>query len=161
MKKLIGLILLCMVFFAISASAQKSSATVKPRPPKAITFDKLSDYVDDFHHRRAGERYIVSGVPMPSSIKYVPLYKMYSFQADPDGGVTTSFFTSLAAKKVFQPYLSSSTASLRITCTLLEFAGEFDVYRTSFATRIEGIDDNGEVLWTAEGAPPAKVKFRQ
>jgi hypothetical protein len=48
-----------------------------------------------------------------------------------------------------------------VSCTLVEFAGEFDVYRTSFATKIEGLDEQGEVSWTANGPEPARLKYKQ
>jgi hypothetical protein len=145
----------------MSTYGQKRAAAAGPAIPRIIAFDKLADFVNDFDHRKPGDRFIVTGVPMPRSITFDRPYNMYRFEPDPEGGVATAFYTSLAVKKVFAPSLDSATPSLRVSCTLLEFAGEFDVYRTAFATKVEGIDEKGNVMWTADGTAPLKVKFRQ
>jgi hypothetical protein len=160
LAKSLNLAFLFLWLLAVPGTAQQRAA-VAQRTPAKVTFDRLSDFVNDFDHRHPGDRFIVSGVPMPKKITFERAYKMYLFQPDPDGGVATSFYTSLAAKNVLQPYLESATASLHITCMLIEFAGEFDIYRTPFATKIEGIGADGKVVWTADGTPPVKLKFRQ
>ena len=39
--------------------------------------------------------------------------------------------------------------------------GEFDVYRSSFVTKVEGYGEDGLLLWVATGAEPVKVRMRQ
>jgi hypothetical protein len=45
--------------------------------------------------------------------------------------------------------------------TLVEFAGESDIYRSSFVTKIEALGEDGSVVWTAAGAEPFKARMRQ
>jgi len=60
-----------------------------------------------------------------------------------------------------RPHLNSDAASMWVTCTLIEFVGEFDVYRSLFATKIEGLDESGETIWTVTGKAPLKLRIRQ
>lgn len=128
---------------------------------KKVPYDQLSDYVNDWDNRRDGERLIVTDVPMPTKIEFVRSSRMYMFDPSGQGDIATSFYTSRSVTNVLRPYLDSATSSLRITCTLIQFAGEFDVFRSPFATKIEGLDENDKVMWTAAGTPPAKLKFKQ
>jgi hypothetical protein len=43
---------------------------------------------------------------------------------------------------------------------LVEIASDQDTYRAPFATKIEGVNMDGDVVWTITGPPPTKLKFR-
>jgi hypothetical protein len=129
--------------------------------PRQVPFDKLSDFVNDYNKRRDGERLIIRDVPMVKQITHDKTNGMYYFKPDENGDVGNTFFTSALLAKSLRSHLNSNTASLWVNCTLIQFVGEFDVFRSPFATKIEGLNENGEVIWTVTGPPPVKLKFRQ
>lgn len=129
--------------------------------PRKIEFAKLSDYVNDWDKRRDGERFVVTDVPSFSSMKFERRYNMYSLVGDENGDVSNTFYTSPTLAKSLRQYLKNGAASERIYCTLIQFAGDSDVYRSPFATKVEGLDENGKLSWTAIGPPPAKLRMRQ
>lgn len=53
-----------------------------------------------------------------------------------------------------------ANCAIRIPAVLIESVGKFDVYRAPFVTKIEGLDETGEAIWTATGAEPARIKVR-
>lgn len=149
------------ILLLISVAAVLCSASLAQKPIREWPFDGLSDFVNDYSKRRNGERLVVRDAPVPTKVTYEKPYLMYSFKPDEDGDVGKTFFTSPALAKALRPHLQERTASLWITCTLIEFAGEFDTYRSPFATKIEGLNAAGATIWTVTGPPPAKLKFRQ
>jgi hypothetical protein len=128
---------------------------------REVPFNKLSDFVNDFNKQRDGERLTIRDVPMINRITYEKAYAMYTFKPDENGDVGNTFFTSAALAKGLRVRLTSDTASLLVSCTLIQFVGEFDVFRSPFATKVEGLNETGEVIWTVIGTPPVKRKFRQ
>lgn len=153
MKKLLIVAFAMFCFSAANGSAQ--------RPPREWPFDRLGDFVNDYNKRRNGERLVVRDVPLPAKLTYEKAYAMYSFKPNDDGDVGSTFFTSASLAKALRPHLKGGAASMWVTCTLIEFAGEFDTYRSSYATKIEGRDATGKTLWTLTGPPPPKLKLRQ
>lgn len=147
-------------FSAILLVAHNAPAFGQRAAPTRLQFDKLDDFVSDWDKRRDGERLTVSGVPMPTKIVFKKSYKMYFFEPDDNTHLGNQFYTSSSLTRVFRPYLDSATASLRVTCTLIQWNDDFEVYRTPFATKVEGLDENGALMWTANGTPPVKLKFR-
>jgi len=130
------------------------------KPIREWPFEGLSDFVNDYNNRRNGERLVVRDVPVPAKVTYEKAYAMYSFKPD-DGDVGNMFFTSATLAKSLRSHLKAGASSMWVTCTLIEFAGEFDTYRSPFATKIEGLDPSGKTIWTVTGTPPAKLKVRQ
>jgi hypothetical protein len=126
---------------------------------KRIEFSKLNDYVGDYDHRRNGERFIVPDAPVASEVNYIKGYKMYVFTAE-DEGVREVFYTSAPIAKSLRKNLNTRAVLLSITCVVIEIASDQDTYRAPFATKIDGINMDGEVVWTVTGPPPAKLKFR-
>ncbi len=49
---------------------------------------------------------------------------------------------------------------MSVTCVLVDFATDQDILHGAFATKVEGINMDGEVVWTVAGPPPAKLTFR-
>lgn len=160
MKKHLFASIILTLLLTVGLYAQRRPA-VNQTATRKVQFAKLSDYVNDYNHRRNGERLIVGDVPSVTKITYDKAYTMYSFQPDEAGDVGNTFYASPALAKSLRSHLKADTKSLRVTCVLVEFAGEFDVYRSPFATKIEGLGENGEVIWTATGTEPAKLKIRQ
>ena len=122
---------------------------------------KLRDYVSDWDKRSDGEILIVTDVPPIGKLTYEKSYNMYFFQPEDEGGVSNTFYTSPALAKILRQYLKTGAMTARIYCTLIQFAGDSDVYRSPFATKVEGFDENGKLSWTATGPPPVKLKIRQ
>jgi hypothetical protein len=143
----------------VTLYAQRRAAG-SPAAPRPLQYEKLSEYVDDYNARRNGEHLLVGNVPMVKEISRISA-SVYDLKVNEEGGVGANFVTSPVLAKSLRPHLNSETASLRVSCTLVEFVGEFDVYRTSFATKIEGLDEHGAVTWTATGPEPTRLKFKQ
>ena len=147
------------LLFAIVLFAQGQNAFSQTNPQK-VQFAKLTDYVDSSKRRR-GDRLIIDDVPPVEKISYEKVEKMYFFQPVENGGNANDFYTSAALAKGMRPHLQSNTTSMRVTCMLIDFGEGIDVLRSPFATKIEGLDENGIVIWTATGPPPSKLKFSQ
>ena len=140
--------LACLLLTVISSQAQKH-----------IDFAKLSEYVGDYEHRRNGDRLIIPDAPVASEVNYVKGYKMYVFAAE-DEGVRESFYTSAAIAKSLRQNLNTRAVMMSITCVLIEISSDQDTYRAPFATKIDGINMDGDIVWTVTGPSPAKLKFR-
>jgi hypothetical protein len=147
------------------------AAKIKPTPantfcsrPSKVAYEKLSGFVNDYDKRRIGECLLVRNVPLFSEIEnaedeYGNRKGLYRLINDAQTDVGDSFITSPSLAKELRIASKTGAASLRVTCVLVEFIGSSDIYRTPYATKIEGLDENGLVLWTVNGKPPAKLKF--
>jgi len=153
MKKLLVMTFVVLQFSTVAVFPQRSITRVG--------FGKLSDYVNDYPKRRNGQQLLVSDVPVVEKVTYEKPYKMYVFKPDPNGDVGNMFFTSAAIAKSLRQNVNSRAVLMTVTCVLVEFAGEQDVYRSPFATKIEGINMDGEIVWTVTGPPPSKLKMQQ
>jgi hypothetical protein len=103
---------------------------------------------------------VVTGVPSFDNMifqKRSNMYRLEGEQSSTDVGDT--FYTSPGLAKLLLKHLGTLNESFRITCTLIQFVSSQDVYRSPFATKIEGIDDKGNVAWTVSGPPPVKLKW--
>jgi hypothetical protein len=152
------------------AAPAKSAAKKAVDAPQTreILFAELYDLVNDFDKYKAGERYVVKDVPASKIAKVSRAdqfgntsYKnLFIFEAgDDEGNVANGFMTSKLLVQNLEHNAEREPAALRVTAVLIESSGKFDVYRMSFVTKIEGISDDGKVVWTATGGEPAKVKF--
>ena len=141
-------ILACLSLTAISSQAQKH-----------IDFAKLSKYVGDYDHHRNGDRLVVLNAPIASEVTYIKGYRVYTFTAE-DEGIREAFYTSAALAKSLRQNLNSRAVLMSITCVLVEIASDQDTYRAPFATKIDGINMDGDVVWTVTGPPPAKLRFK-
>jgi hypothetical protein len=159
MKECLVATVMLLQLFNVSLYAQRR-AVGSQAAPRQMQYEKLTEYVDDYNARRNGERLIVNHVPLVKDISRSSA-GLYDLKVNEEGGVGANFVTSAMLVKSLRPHLKSGTTTLRVSCTLVEFAGEFDVYRTSFATKIEGLDEHGEVSWTAAGPAPARLKYKQ
>lgn len=159
MKKSFVAAVMLLQLFNVSLYAQRRAAGSQAAP-RQMQYENLTEYVDDYNARHNGERLIVNQVPMVKEVSRINA-SLYDLKVNEEGGVGANFVTSAVLMNSLRPHLKSDTTYLRVSCTLVEFAGEFDVYRTSFATKIEGLDENGEVTWTATGPAPARLKFKQ
>lgn len=134
---------------------------------RQISYDRLEAFINDFDNHRPGDRYVIVNVPTHKIEKTVRAddngnasYKglFYLQIDDDDSDVIYAFLTSAAMIKSLKP-IEIEPSSIRATAVLIESTGSSDVYRTSFITKLEGLDDKGAVLWTATGTEPAKVRF--
>lgn len=149
-----------------AANAPRESVGVGTGGPRQIRFDKLADFVNDHQANRTGMRYVVTSVPAekvklvrPLGAGHKGLFHL-SFD-ESDGETATSFVASAELVRNLRNSPVKEAAALRVTAALVEFAGDFDVYRSSFVTRVEGYGEDGSLLWVATGADPARVRMRQ
>ena len=126
---------------------------------KRLDFDKMGAWVSDYGKRRNGERLIVSQVPMVEEVTFIKGYGLYTFTAE-EGDARETFYTSAPVAKSLRQNLNSRAVMMTITCVLVEIASDQDTYRAPFATKIEGINMDGDTVWTITGPPPVKLKFR-
>jgi hypothetical protein len=129
-----------------------------------VVYEKLSGYVNDFNKRRNGECLVVNGVPLFSKIRnaedeYGNHKGLYYLENDKQTDVGDSFASSPSLAKDLLPFLKKDAKSLRVTAVLIQFSDEIETFRSPYATKVEGLDENGQVLWTVTGKPPAKLKF--
>jgi hypothetical protein len=152
---------------AAAKSADKKTNDA-PRT-REITFAELYEVVNDFGKYKAGERFIINDVPASKiatvsradqfgNTNYKNLF--YLEADDEEGTVANGFLTSKLLTKNLENNAEYEPATLRVTAVLVESIGKFDVSRMSFVTKIEGISGEGEVVWTAIGDEPAKIKFK-
>ena len=134
--------------------------------PRQIRFDKLSDFVNENESNKTGLHFVITSVPAgkvklvkPAGVGHKGMFYL-SFDEN-DGDASTSFVTSAELVKNLRASPVKDAAALRVTAVLVEFLGEFDVYRSSFVTKVEGYGEDGSLLWVATGAEPVKVKMRQ
>ena len=148
------------------AGAARKGASPGAAGLRQVRYDRLSGFVNDHQANKTGMRYVVTSVPA-EKIKLVkpvgPGHRgmFYLMLDEDDGDVSTSFVTTAQLVKNLRASASAEVATLRVTAVLVEFLGEFDVYRSSFVTRVEGFGEDGALLWIATGAEPVKVKMRQ
>ncbi|HWS90288.1 MAG TPA: hypothetical protein VN282_25180 [Pyrinomonadaceae bacterium] len=134
--------------------------------PRQIRFDVLSDFVNNHESNKTGAHFVITSVPAekvklvkPAGAGHRGMFYL-SFD-ETDGDASTSFITSAELVKNLRASPVKETAALRVTAVLVEFLGEFDVYRSSFVTKVEGYGDDGSLLWVATGPEPARVRMRQ
>lgn len=148
-------------------NSSKESASNAPKL-REVSFNKLADFVNDTAHHKVGESYVITDVPTNRLEKQTRAdengnrsYKgLYYLESNDGGGdVATGLLTSETIVKGINTKIHIKTASLRVTAVLAESNGQFDVYRLSFVTRIEGLEPDGTVIWTLDGGKPAKIKF--
>jgi hypothetical protein len=146
--------------------ARPASVGVGTGGPRQIRFDVLSDFVNDHQANKTGARFVITSVPAekvklikPAGAGHRGMFYL-SFDED-DTDVSTTFVASAELVKNLRASPVKDAAMLRVTATLVEFLGEFDVYRSSFVTKVEGYGEDGSLLWVATGAEPVKVRMRQ
>lgn len=133
---------------------------------RQVSYDRLEDFVNDIDKNKTGLRYVITSVPAEKISKITAAEGtsqrglFYLASGEDDTGAAMGFITSGALVKSLRAQRAGA-ARLRVTATLVEFAGEFDVYRMSFVTKVEGLSEDGSVVWSAAGVEPARVKMRQ
>ena len=149
-----------------SKSEIESESEIENGNTKEITYAKMMDYINDFDAHKTGEEFIITDVPISILEKknradqfgnksYKDLFFLEGVTDDdtPSYSVITSkaMIESLKQNAEYEPL------SLRMTAVSVESKGKFDVYRMPFITKIEGLSNDAEVMWAAEGGKPAKL----
>ena len=160
MGKILIAALMLAQFFTVPISGQ-GRAAVSQTTPRQVQYDQLNEYVNDLKRRRPGERFVVTNVPLIKEITRANQPGLFYITINEEGGVSANFVASSAMARSLRPHLKGEASYYRVTCTLVEFHGGFDVYRSPFATRVEGFNYGGKLIWTVTGAPPARLKFRE
>jgi hypothetical protein len=147
---------------------KKTKAPQNPVSAK-VSYNQLRDFVNDHDNNKTGLQFVITDVPAEKVSKTSPADKMsnnpslkglYYFQIDEDDtDVSTTFIGSTALYKDYLAKVEHEPAKLRVTAVLIEFAGNMEVYRSVFVTKIEGLDDRGKPTWILNGTAPTKVKF--
>lgn len=134
---------------------------------REIKFDELYDFVNEYDKNKTGERFVITDVPADriADIQRADSmgnqsYKGYFYLVAPENDSSAGFITTPPLLRELQANNDKQPTTLRMTAVLVQSDGKFDVYRLSFVTKIEGLDENGDLLWTASGEEPAKIKFR-
>ena len=148
------------------AGAARRAAGLDAAGLRQVRYDRLSDFVNDHQSNKTGARYVIMSVPAEKVRLVKPAGAgrrgmFYLMLDEDDGDASTSFVASAELVKNLRASDVSGAATLRVTAVLVEFAGSFDVYRSSFVTRVEGVAEDGSLLWIATGAGPVKVRMRQ
>ena len=149
----------CFFLLTITLGMLFSSIHAQQRTPKSIDFDELREYLDDFDKRRAGERIVVNNVPLQPGSKKHDQTAMTILEAGREDD-SLQLFTSATLAKRLQSRALNGRVRLRLTCTVIELRGEFDVSLSAFVTKAEAINEDGSVVWTTTGTAPARVKYR-
>lgn len=153
-----------------STKNQTKTANNQPANLKKISYSQLEDFINDFQKNKTGMHFIITDVPAEKISKTERAdtngnknFKgLYYFQIDDnDTNVATAFIGSTALYKDYVAKVEYEPAKLRVTAVIVEFPGEFDVYRSAFVIRIEGLEEDGKVVWTINGTEPTTLKIRQ
>jgi hypothetical protein len=150
------------------AGAARKGAPLDAAGLRQVRFDKLPDFVGEYRLNKTGMHYVITSVPAEKISRVTPYGEgasrrgmFYLSFGEDDGDVSTSFVASPELVRNLRNTLVKEAATLRVTATLVEFAGCCDVYRSSFVTKVEGYGEDGSLLWVATGAEPVKAKMRQ
>ncbi len=150
-----------------AARAGRASAGAHASLP-SVRYDRLAEFVGEHRANRTGTHYVITSVPARKVGRITPagggaarrgLFYL-SFDED-DGDASTSFVASAELVKNLRNSPLTEAATLRVTATLVEFVGCCDVYRSSYVTRVEGLGDDGSLVWVATGPEPVKVRMPQ
>ncbi len=146
--------------------APRKGAALAAAGLRQVRYDKLSDFVNDHQKNKTGTRFVITSVPAekvklikPAGAGHRGMF--YLMLDEDDGDTSTSFFTTAGLVKNLRASAGAAASTLRVTAVLVEFLGEFDVYRSSFVTKVEGFGEDDLLLWVATGPEPLKVKLRQ
>jgi hypothetical protein len=158
------------VYQKISAKNQtvKTKPEIQPAATNEVKYSEVMDFINDFETRKAGEEFIITEVP-PAILdrkdradefgnkSYKDLF--YLQGVTDDDSVSYSVLTSKAMIESLNQNAEYEPVTLQMSAVIVESKGKFDVYRIPFITRIEGLNNDGSILWTASGEKPAKTKF--
>ena len=134
--------------------------------PETLAYEKLAAFVNDSGNRRTGECVVVENVPVFSEIKnaedeFGNRKGLFYLETASQTDVGDTFFCSNSISEHLSPFLKIPEAkSLRVTALLVEMQSDFDLFRAPFVVNVEGLDENNQVVWTASGTSPEKLKFR-
>jgi hypothetical protein len=129
-----------------------------------VEFKELEEFVNDFGGRRPGAVFVTETVPMIKRIESAgsdPAFKgLYWLSVDGELNVATSFYATSELVNAIRPRIDAEADHLRVECVLVETSGAGEVYRTPYATRIEAVDAEGNVLWSVADGKPKRIKIR-
>lgn len=158
------------VYKKIKADKAKSLDDVQTenKVPHRIKYSELMTFVDDAEVRETGEEFIITNVSPAKLDKKIPADKdgsadyrnlFYLEETDDEGYIGNALLVSKTMLDSLDQTAKSRAVSLRLTATLIESKGKYDVYRMALVTRIEGLKKDGSVMWTADGGKPLKIRF--
>lgn len=143
---------------SVLTRAQQRPAKSVPAPSR-VEFGALTEYINDFDKRRAGQRIIVGDVALAAGSEKHDSTGMFILRAGAEDK-EVQLFTSPALARRLGARPQGGSGRTRITCTLVEFRGEFDIGMVAFVTSVEALAEDGSVLWTESGPPPIRLRYR-
>lgn len=167
----------CQFNIALGGVYKKVGSENKPTKEKTddktsnlseVRYDKMMDFINDFDARKVGEEFVITSAPTELLYVKTPADKFgnqsykglfYLEGVTEDHTPSYSVLTSKAMLESIEKEAEYEPVILRMTATIVESKGKFDVYRTPFVTKIEGFNSEGDVIWTAVGGKPAKLNF--
>ena len=166
-SRAIGYFVLCCLLCQTPAAATqvgRGAATNPAATPASIQYGQLAETLQDWTKRKPGEQIAVVDVPLITKITPYPksspaIYRRFHYlQTEAENGV--AFTTSSEMAKSLRSHLPSGAKEVRVHCTVIETdEGDYG-YLIPFATRVEGLDEKGAVLWEARGTPPPRLKYQ-
>ncbi|MBV9924166.1 MAG: hypothetical protein JOZ96_03930 [Acidobacteria bacterium] len=144
-----------------SAARRAAAAATGPRQ---VRFDRLPDFVNDHQANKTGSSFVITSVPADKVKLIKPAGRkgmFYLMLDESDGDAASTFLASSELVKNLRATDTAGVATLRVTAVLVEFVGSFDIYRSSFVTKVEGYGDDGSLLWVVTGAGPVRASMRQ
>lgn len=141
---------------------------VETKNSNEVGYEKVMDFVNDFDAHRVGEEFVIRDVPTEILDKKTradefgnaSFKNLYYLQGVTDDETPSySFLTSKAMLESLTENAEYEPVILRMYAVNVESRGKFDVYRMPFITKIEALDSEGEIIWTAIGGKPAKLNY--
>ena len=165
----------CQFNIALEGVYKKADSKIE-RPTKKpetkisneVSYEKAMDFVNDFDAHKIGEEFVIKDVPTEilnkktradefGNASYRNLY--YLQGVTDDETPSYSFLTSKVMLESLNENAEFEPVILRMSAVNVESRGKFDVYRMPFITKIEALDSEGEIIWTATGGKPAKLNY--
>ena len=153
MKKLIiAAAILTSLFVFTNAQQPAAKQQLRPTP---LTYTAFREYVNDYDKSRIGKQIVVSDVPLSADSQKHEITGLFALRAGGEDAIDV--FTSPALARRLRTH-GQTTA--RISCTIIEFRGKFDISMWGFITKVEGMSADGSVLWVETGTPPTRLRYR-
>ena len=141
-----------------------------------VPYAELANYVDTYNEAYnsirldTGQHFIIKDVPVSkvsgtdkgeryrSMPEWIPLV---SSTEDVERSDSTTMLVSSDLSKRLKAADLETVSNLRMTAVLISIYGFAEVSRINYVNKIEGLNSNGEVIWTLEGEEPSAINFYQ
>jgi hypothetical protein len=140
-----------------------ASAPIKPENDDCAetqngVYEDLSFYVGDSQNRKTGSCLVVENVPLFTGIqssgdKFGNAEGLFFLETQTQTNAGGTFLASpVLAERLAHRLKNSEAKVLRVKAIIAEFNSDFEVFRAPVALQVEGIGENGRLVWTVSGA---------